>query len=175
MAPPKAGFKTYEAQTRLLAAVIATNKGIKLDFKGKKYVYALRAASTRSASIASVQSPTSLLSSYRCQNPPYLSKPSMSLLCTRWPVEYGDLMGLPALAAHCGKGMSPSSVDHRLRPIKQLAKMQAKAVEQEEDPGELPIEKSGRPALLPSPSFQPPLACSQLHCILPHYSLHQST
>ena len=35
--PPanKTNFKTYEAQTRLLAAVIATNKGIKLDFKGK--------------------------------------------------------------------------------------------------------------------------------------------
>lgn len=35
--PPanKTNFKTYEAQTRLLAAVIATNKNIKLDFKGK--------------------------------------------------------------------------------------------------------------------------------------------
>lgn len=33
---PQTNFKTYEAQTRLLAAVIATNKGtIKLDFKGK--------------------------------------------------------------------------------------------------------------------------------------------
>lgn len=36
--PPtaKTNFKTYEAQTRLLAAVIATNPGLKLDFTGKE-------------------------------------------------------------------------------------------------------------------------------------------
>lgn len=39
MAPSnKTSFKTYEAQTRLLAAVIATNKGIKLDYKGKSHI-----------------------------------------------------------------------------------------------------------------------------------------
>ncbi|RYP77044.1 hypothetical protein DL771_001334 [Monosporascus sp. 5C6A] len=77
--PAKTNFKTYEAQTRLLAAVIATNKGIKLDFR--------------------------------------------------------------ALAAHVGGDASPSSIDHRLRPIKQLAKMQVQCVNKEEDPGQLPVEK----------------------------------
>ncbi|RYP29177.1 hypothetical protein DL767_006870 [Monosporascus sp. MG133] len=77
--PAKTNFKTYEAQTRLLAAVIATNKGIKLDFK--------------------------------------------------------------VLAAHVGGGTSASSIDHRLRPIKQLAKMQVQCVNKDEDPGQLPVEK----------------------------------
>ncbi|RYP50696.1 hypothetical protein DL768_003840 [Monosporascus sp. mg162] len=77
--PAKTNFKTYEAQTRLLAAVIATNKDIKLNFK--------------------------------------------------------------VLAAHVGGGASPSSIDHRLRPIKQLAKMQVQCVNNGEDPGQLPVEK----------------------------------
>ncbi|CAJ2508000.1 Uu.00g091860.m01.CDS01 [Anthostomella pinea] len=80
MAPTtKTNFKTYEASTRLLAAVIATNKGIKLDFK--------------------------------------------------------------ELAKYVGGGTTKDSVNHRLRPIKQLAKMQAACVGKGEDPGELPVEK----------------------------------
>ncbi|KAL7625396.1 hypothetical protein AAE478_004615 [Parahypoxylon ruwenzoriense] len=81
MAPPlnKTNFKTYEASTRLLAAVIATNKGrIKLDFK--------------------------------------------------------------ELAAMMGGGTTGSAVDHRLRPVKQLAKMQHVLREKGEDPGELPVD-----------------------------------
>ncbi|KAH9901990.1 hypothetical protein F4778DRAFT_135603 [Xylariomycetidae sp. FL2044] len=79
MAPqPKTNFKTYEASTRLLAAVIATTN-VKLDFK--------------------------------------------------------------ALAAHVGGGTTEYGLQHRLRPIKQLAKMQAVSVKKGEDPGELPVEK----------------------------------
>ncbi|KAI1339065.1 hypothetical protein F5Y15DRAFT_384700 [Xylariaceae sp. FL0016] len=76
---PKTNFKTYEASTRLLAAVLATNKGIKLDFA--------------------------------------------------------------ELAAHMGGGATKDAVNHRLRPIKQLAKMQATALANNEDPGNLPCEK----------------------------------
>lgn len=32
-----ANFKTYEAQSRLVAALVAANPGMKLDFKGEKY------------------------------------------------------------------------------------------------------------------------------------------
>ncbi|RYP62877.1 hypothetical protein DL769_007136 [Monosporascus sp. CRB-8-3] len=86
--PAKTNFKTYEAQTRLLAAVIATNKGIKLDFKA----------------------------------PPLF--PSRR--------RYFRAMGILVLFI---------SIDHRLRPIKQLAKMQVQCVNQKEDPGQLPVEK----------------------------------
>ncbi|KAK5627204.1 hypothetical protein RRF57_002919 [Xylaria bambusicola] len=74
----KTNFKTYEASTRLLAAVIATNN-VKLDY-----------------------------------------------------VE---------LAKHVGGGASKDAINHRLRHIKQLAKMQAACVKKGEDPGELPADK----------------------------------
>ncbi len=57
--------------------------------------------------------------------------------------------GVPALAAHVGGGATASSIDHRLRPIKQLGKMQANSLKRGEDPGGLPVEKSGKAALLP--------------------------
>ncbi|KAI0019654.1 hypothetical protein F4780DRAFT_780319 [Xylariomycetidae sp. FL0641] len=80
MAPSsKTNFKTYEASTRLLAAVIATNPKLKLDFK--------------------------------------------------------------ELAQHIGGGTTKDSINHRLRPIKKLAAMQAKSVESGADPGDLPVEK----------------------------------
>ncbi|KAH8664103.1 hypothetical protein BX600DRAFT_512171 [Xylariales sp. PMI_506] len=72
-------FRTYEAQSRLLAAVVATT-GARLDFR--------------------------------------------------------------AIAAHIGSDATPSSVDHRLRPIKQLAKLQAQCVREGKDPSDLPIEKT---------------------------------
>ncbi|OTA87674.1 hypothetical protein M434DRAFT_15376 [Hypoxylon sp. CO27-5] len=81
MAPAqnKTNFKTYEASTRLLAAVLATINGkVKLDFKD--------------------------------------------------------------LAALMGGGTTGSAVDHRLRPVKQLGKMQVACRDAGKDPGELPVE-----------------------------------
>ncbi|KAI1410909.1 hypothetical protein F5Y13DRAFT_191739 [Hypoxylon sp. FL1857] len=75
----KTNFKTYEASTRLLAAVLATINGkVKLDYK-----------------------------------------------------ELAGLMG--------GETTGPA-VDHRLRPVKQLAKMQVAWKTAGKDPGELPVE-----------------------------------
>ncbi|KAI0490902.1 hypothetical protein F4859DRAFT_520550 [Xylaria cf. heliscus] len=74
----KTNFKTYEASTRLLAAVIATT-GVKLDYA--------------------------------------------------------------EIAKHVGRGVGVDAINHRFRPIKQLAKMQAACVKRGEDPGELPTEK----------------------------------
>ena len=54
----------------------------------------------------------------------------------------------PAIAAHIGREATASSVDHRLRPLKQLAKMQVAALAEKVDPGELPVEKNGRAAAL---------------------------
>ncbi|KAJ2985135.1 hypothetical protein NUW58_g5697 [Xylaria curta] len=45
------------------------------------------------------------------------------------------------LARHVGGGASKDAIQHRFRPIKQLAKMQAAYVERGEDPGELPADK----------------------------------
>ncbi|XDG01959.1 hypothetical protein ABKA04_001574 [Annulohypoxylon sp. FPYF3050] len=75
----KTNFRTYEASTRLLAAVLATAKP-KLNFT--------------------------------------------------------------ELAAYMGGGTTPSAVDHRLRPIKQLAKMQEACKKANKDPGQLPVETS---------------------------------
>ncbi|ETS80539.1 hypothetical protein PFICI_08068 [Pestalotiopsis fici W106-1] len=72
-------FRSYEAQARLLAAVIATAKP-RLDYK--------------------------------------------------------------EIARHMGSDATHSAIDHRLRPIKQLAKLQEKCVEQGKDPMNLPVEKA---------------------------------
>ncbi|KAI1310043.1 hypothetical protein F5Y03DRAFT_47814 [Xylaria venustula] len=74
----KTNFKTYEASTRLLAAVIATNN-VKLDYT--------------------------------------------------------------ELARHVGGGATKDSINHRLRAIKQLAKMQTACVKNGQDPGDLPADK----------------------------------
>ncbi|KAI1876365.1 hypothetical protein JX265_003891 [Neoarthrinium moseri] len=76
MVPPT-NFRTYEAQARLLAAVVAST-GCRLDFK--------------------------------------------------------------AIADHIGSQATPSSVDHRLRPIKQLAKLQAQWLKGGKDPSDLPTD-----------------------------------
>ncbi|ORY71615.1 uncharacterized protein BCR38DRAFT_404681 [Pseudomassariella vexata] len=81
MAPAKTNFRTYEAQTRLLAAVIAS-AGPKLDFKER-----------------------------------------------------------------VGMGATVSSIEHRFRPIKLLAKAQNLCVEQGEDPTDLPTEPGAIQAL----------------------------
>ncbi|KAI1126367.1 hypothetical protein F5Y10DRAFT_267145 [Nemania abortiva] len=45
------------------------------------------------------------------------------------------------LARHVGGGATKDAVDHRLRPIKQLAKMQAACLKKGQDPVELPVDK----------------------------------
>ena len=62
---------------------------------------------------------------------------------------------VPAIAEYVGGGVTPSSVDHRLRPLKQLAKMQDAALSKNKDPGELPVEKNGRAAALISCPARP--------------------
>lgn len=42
-----------------------------------------------------------------------------------------------------GTDATPSAVDHRLRPIKQLAKLQDSCLKQGGDPKDLPVEKTG--------------------------------
>ncbi|KAI0969809.1 hypothetical protein F4678DRAFT_463135 [Xylaria arbuscula] len=81
----KTNFKTYEASTRLLAAVIATNN-VKLDYT--------------------------------------------------------------ELAKHVGGGATKDSINHRLRAIKQLAKMQTACVKNGQDPGDLPADKGVMAALV---------------------------
>ncbi|KAI1452921.1 hypothetical protein F4805DRAFT_400756 [Annulohypoxylon moriforme] len=44
------------------------------------------------------------------------------------------------LAAHVGGGATASAIDHRLRPVKQLAKMQAACKQLKKDPGDLPVD-----------------------------------
>ncbi|KAI1391217.1 uncharacterized protein F4822DRAFT_427067 [Hypoxylon trugodes] len=76
----KTNFKTYDASTRLLAAVIGSIKGkARLDFH--------------------------------------------------------------ELASLMGGGTTASAVDHRLRPLKHLAELQAQWREDGKDPGELPVER----------------------------------
>lgn len=50
----------------------------------------------------------------------------------------------PDIAKHMGGDNTGSAIDHRLRPIKQLAKLQVQCVERGSDPGDLPIEKGGK-------------------------------
>ncbi len=116
----KTNFKTYEASTRLLAAVIATNN-IKLDYAGM--LHFLRWLTCTLSPVAfSQHSPRT----YLFESP---SDPIVSL-----SVE---------LARHVGNGATKDSINHRLRPIKQLAKMQAACLQRGEDPGDLPADKGG--------------------------------
>lgn len=47
------------------------------------------------------------------------------------------------LARLIGGGTTAPAVDHRLRPIKQLSRLQHIWLEQGKDPGELPVDKAG--------------------------------
>ncbi len=49
----------------------------------------------------------------------------------------------PEIARHMGSDATPSAVDHRLRPIKQLAKLQDSCLKHGGDPKDLPVEKTG--------------------------------
>ncbi|KAI1096919.1 hypothetical protein F5B19DRAFT_488125 [Rostrohypoxylon terebratum] len=100
----KTNFRTYEASTRLLAAVLATAKP-KLNFADP--------------SISS-------------QNVPF-HHPSRLFL---------GLMLATELAEYVGGGTTGPAIEHRFRPIKQLAKMQIAYKEAKMDPGNLPAEPS---------------------------------
>jgi hypothetical protein len=130
----KTNFKTYEAQTRLLAAVIATNNGIKLDFKGK-----LLSLIHRLPCMSSLYFP--FPTAFHPVKTTYIALPRVIQLPESFV--HGLSNRFSALAAHVGGGATKDSINHRLRPIKQLAKMQAQCLSQNKDPGELPCEKGG--------------------------------
>ncbi|KAK8111216.1 uncharacterized protein PG998_007673 [Apiospora kogelbergensis] len=46
-----------------------------------------------------------------------------------------------AIALHMGRDSTGPSVDHRLRPIKKLAKMQEQYVAEDKNPGDLPVDE----------------------------------
>ncbi|KAK7953973.1 hypothetical protein PG996_014859 [Apiospora saccharicola] len=46
-----------------------------------------------------------------------------------------------AIALHMGEDFTGPAVDHRLRPIKRLAKMQERYVAEEKNPGDLPVDE----------------------------------
>jgi hypothetical protein len=52
-------------------------------------------------------------------------------------------MGFLAIADHVGNGTTKDAINHRFRPVKQLAKMQEACVKDGRNPGELPVEKGG--------------------------------
>ncbi|KAI0157803.1 hypothetical protein GGR57DRAFT_500753 [Xylariaceae sp. FL1272] len=52
----------------------------------------------------------------------------------------GCKLDFKELARHVGGRATKDSVNHRLRPIKHLAKLQVRALEQGQDPGDLPVE-----------------------------------
>ncbi|KAI1498528.1 hypothetical protein F5X99DRAFT_411942 [Biscogniauxia marginata] len=126
MAPTsKTNFKTYEASTRLLAAVIATNK-VKLDFKE------LAAHVGGGATKDSIN--------HRLRPIKQLAK--MQAACVAKGEDPGELpIEKGVLASLVGGGATESSLEHRLRPIKQLAKMQLACKAKGEDPGQLPVDK----------------------------------
>lgn len=43
-----------------------------------------------------------------------------------------------------GRDSTGPSVDHRLRPIKKLAKMQEQYVAEDKNPGDLPVDEKGK-------------------------------
>ena len=50
-----------------------------------------------------------------------------------------------AISLHMGTDFTGPSVDHRLRPIKRLAKMQELYVAEGKNPGDLPVDEKGKP------------------------------
>ncbi|KAI0205416.1 hypothetical protein F4808DRAFT_284034 [Astrocystis sublimbata] len=121
----KTNFKTYEASTRLLAAVIATSN-VKLDYNEiAKHV-------GRGVGVDAIN--------HRFR--PIKKLAQMQAACVK---EGGDPGLLPtekgALAAVVGGGATAAGLEHRFRPIKQLAKLQLTYRDNGEDPAEAPVEK----------------------------------
>lgn len=117
----KTNFKTYEASTRLLAAVIATTN-VKLDYAGKRIYFTYVTCTSTAALDSCLPSPTC---QHKLPSDPIIP-PSIEL------------------ARYIGGTATKDAIQHRLRPIKQLAKMQAACVKNGEDPGELPVDKGGK-------------------------------
>ncbi|KAI0457998.1 hypothetical protein F5B21DRAFT_520487 [Xylaria acuta] len=153
----KTNFKTYEASTRLLAAVIATT-GVKLDYNeiakhvgGGVGVDAInhrfrpikQLAKMQTACVKKGGDPGELPTDKGGNTP-------NSYLSTRSPhvVSYivFSLPGFhqvqpPPLAENFGGGATAVGLQHRLRPVVQLAKLQLDCRTKGKDPGELPTEK----------------------------------
>ncbi|KAJ8110667.1 hypothetical protein ONZ43_g5816 [Nemania bipapillata] len=129
----KTNFKTYEASTRLLAAVIATNN-IKLDY----------------AELARHVGGEATKDSINHRFRPIKQLAKMQAACVQKGQDPGELPAdKGALAELVGGGATGPALEHRMRPIKQLAKLQADYRDNNKDPGELPIEKGGE-SLQPS-------------------------
>ncbi|KAI1117191.1 hypothetical protein F5Y14DRAFT_448126 [Nemania sp. NC0429] len=122
----KTNFKTYDASTRLLAAVIATTN-VKLDYV--ELARYMGGATTKDAI------------NHRLRPIKQLAK--MQAACVAKGEDPGDLpVDKGALAELVGGGTTGAAVEHRMRPIKQLAKLQvAYRDAADKDPGDLPVEK----------------------------------
>ncbi|XXH00325.1 hypothetical protein Hte_006668 [Hypoxylon texense] len=143
----KTNFKTYEASTRLLAAVIATNQGkIRLDFKAiATHMGGGTGKDAVNHRLRPIKALAQMMSEYVAQNkdPGDLKLPegkgSDRATPRKKAEEKREGDASPKLASLVGGGTTGSAVDHRLRPIKQLAKLQVAVRQQQKDPGELPI------------------------------------
>ncbi|KAI1776049.1 hypothetical protein F4818DRAFT_440425 [Hypoxylon cercidicola] len=128
----KTNFKTYEASMRLLAAVIATNQGkIKLDFKA---IATHMGGGTGRDAVNHRLRPIKALAKMMSQCVAEGKDPGDLKL----PVKGGEKGG--ELASLMGGGTTASAVDHRLRPVKQLSKLQLAVRQQGKDPGDLPVD-----------------------------------
>ncbi|KAI6090909.1 hypothetical protein F4821DRAFT_255656 [Hypoxylon rubiginosum] len=137
----KTNFKTYDAVTRLLAAVIATNQGkIRLDFKAiATHMGGGTGKDAVNHRLRPIKALAKMMSQYVAQNkdPGDLKMPEgKGADRTQIPKDEGEVASL------MGGGTTAAAVDHRLRPVKQLAKLQLSVREQKKDPGDLPIEGS---------------------------------
>lgn len=80
---------------------------------------------------------------------PYFINRTYPFIISQLGITFPPHLGLsradvaPELAAMMGGGTTGAAVDHRLRPIKQLAKLQLVVRGQKKDPGDLPIDGSG--------------------------------
>ncbi|KAH8164396.1 hypothetical protein CIB48_g3828 [Xylaria polymorpha] len=152
MATPKGktNFKTYEASTRLLAAVIATT-GVKLDYAaiavhigsgvGENAInHRLRPikqlARMQAACVARGEDPGELPTEKGAHFFPIFTT------TTRRGSLSDECMEPTALASNLGGGATAVALQHRFRPVIQLAKMQLAYRKEGKDPGELPAEKA---------------------------------
>ncbi|KAI8630146.1 hypothetical protein F5Y19DRAFT_474533 [Xylariaceae sp. FL1651] len=125
MAPNKTNFKTYDASTRLLAAVIATCNP-KLDY----------------AELAKHVGGDTTKDAVNHRLRPIKQLAKMQAACVKADKDPGELpVDKGALAGLVGGGATPSALEHRMRPVKQLAKMQTACRDAGGDPGELPADK----------------------------------
>ncbi|RYC60959.1 hypothetical protein CHU98_g5262, partial [Xylaria longipes] len=121
----KTNFKTYEASTRLLAAVIAT-AGPKLDYN----------------EIARHVGGGVGVDAINHRFRPIKQLAKMQAACVKKGTDPGELpTDKGALAEVFGGGATAAGLEHRMRPIKQLAKLQLAYRDKGKDPAELSVEK----------------------------------